>query len=244
MKRTFADLHMRLNSKEPPHAAQFASKVAELGYRLIAITLAPETKAQEIQKLKAAFADEGVDFVSRVDLHPRTPDELLGSLRRLRRKFEVICVLSENKEVSRQAAKDRRVDLLNFPLLDYRRRFFDRAEAELASAGVAGFEVDVKPLLVLQGPARVRFLSCLRREAALALEFHVPVVVSSGVSQLLLLRRPREMALLGLLFGLPSGSVLDTVSVNPGGLVERNRKKLEAGFVAPGIRLVRQSGDC
>ena len=61
-------------------------------------------------------------------------------------------------------------------------RFFDRAEAELASNSLAALEVDVKPLLVLEGPARVRFLSMLRREVSIAREFHVPVVVSSGVS--------------------------------------------------------------
>ncbi|MCW4009931.1 MAG: hypothetical protein NWF05_04855 [Candidatus Bathyarchaeota archaeon] len=244
MKRTFADLHLRLNSKDPNQAAKFACKAAELGYKLVAAPFATETKAQEIRQLKAVFADFGVDLASRVDLQPRSQNDLLSSLRRLRRKFEVVCVLCENKEVSRQAAKDRRVDLLNFPLLDYRHRFFDRAEAELATGGVAGLEVDVKPLLVLEGPARVRFLSCLRREVALALEFHVPVVISSGVSQMLLLRRPREMALLALLFGAPTGSLLDAVSTNPVGLVERNRKKLESGFVAPGIRLVRRGGDC
>jgi RNase P/RNase MRP subunit p30 len=153
-------------------------------------------------------------------------------------------VLCETKEVARQAAKDRRVDLLNFPLLDFRRRFFDRAEAELASCGAAGFEVDVKPILVLEGPARVRFLSCLRREIAIALEFHLPIVVSSGVSESLLMRRPREVALLGSLFGLTGESALDAVSVTPAALVERNREKLGEGFVAPGVRVVKQGADC
>jgi RNase P/RNase MRP subunit p30 len=40
------------------------------------------------------------------------------------------------------------VDLLNFPHLDYHKRFFDRAEAELASSSLATLEVDIKPLLL------------------------------------------------------------------------------------------------
>jgi RNase P/RNase MRP subunit p30 len=168
----------------------------------------------------------------------------MRQLRRLRRKFEVVCVGCENKAVARQAAKDRRVDLLSFPLMDFRRRFFDRAEAGLACNGLAALEVDVKPLLVLEGPARVRLLSWLRRETAIARSFGVPVVVSSGVSGELLLRKPREMAALGFLFGLDEVSGLDAVSRSPVALVKRNREKLDSGFVAPGIRVVKEGRDC
>jgi RNase P/RNase MRP subunit p30 len=168
----------------------------------------------------------------------------MRQVRRLRRKFEVVCVSCENKAVARQAAKDRRVDLLSFPLLDFRRRFFDRAEAELASNSFAALEVDVKPLLVLEGPMRVRLLSSLRREVAIAKKFHVPVVISSGVSKELLLRKPREMAALAFLFGLDEISGLEAVSQSANLIVERNREKLSSGFVAPGIRVVKEGKDC
>ena len=244
MSRKFADLHLRVNSKDILQTQKLASKAYDLGYKLVAAQLAPEARPEEIFKLRSLCEDIGLDYVSRVDLRPRSQDELLGLLRKLRRRFEVICVYCESKEVARQAAKDRRVDLLNFPLLDYRRRFFDRAEAELASTGCAAFEVDIKPVLVLDGPARVRFLSCLRREVMVALEFHLPIVVSSGVSEELLLRKPRELALLGSLFGLEGSDALDSVSGIPVGIVSRNRDKLGAEFVAPGIRLVKQGEDC
>ena len=244
MKRTFADLHLRANGKDPEQLAKLTSKAAELGYKLVATPLSPETSSEEIRRIKNACSDVSLDFVSRVDLRPRNQNELLILLRKLRRRFEVICVLCESKEIARQAAKDHRVDLLSFPLLDYRKRFFDRAEAELASCGAAAFEVDAKPLLVLEGASRVRFLSTLRREIAVALEFRLPVVVSSGASEVLLLRKPREMALLASLFGLVGDKALDAVSANPVGIVARNRAKLGVGFVAPGIRVVKQGEDC
>ena len=90
----------------------------------------------------------------------------------------------------------------------------------------------------------MRFLSCLRREVTVALEFHLPIVISSGVSEMLLLRKPRELALLSSLFGLEGSDALDAVSANPIGIVHRNREKLGQGFVAPGIRLVKQGEDC
>jgi len=244
MKHTFADLHLRVNWKDQAATARMVTKAAALGYALIAVPLAPETRTEEIAQLRITCSDVGLDFAARVNLHPRSQNELLSQLRKLRRKFEVVCVLCETKEVSRQAAKDRRVDLLNFPLLNYHGRFFDRAEAELASSALATLEVDVKPLLILQGPTRIRLLACLRREVAVAREYRLGVVVSSGVSEVMHLRKPREMAALASLFGLDSAAALEAVSENPVGIVRRNREKLSSGFVAPGIRVVKGGKDC
>ena len=136
------------------------------------------------------------------------------------------------------------MDLLSFQSLDYRSRFFDWAEAELASSSLAALELDIKPLLVLEGPPRVRLLSCMRREASIAREFHVPVVISSGASNASLLRKPRETAALSSLFGLSDTAALDAVSTNASSIVLRNREKLSPEFVAPGIRVVREGRDC
>ncbi len=244
MKRVFADLHLKPNPKDTDQVKKLIAKAAQLGYRYSAVALPPETNAETIRNLKIVAAEVKVDFVSRVDLHPRNQNDLLSMLRKLRRRFEIVSVQCDNKEIARQAAKDRRVDLLSFPSTDYRYRFFDRAEAELASSGAAGFEVDVKPLLVLEGPPRVRFLSTLRRELAVALEFHLPIVLSSGASETVLLRKPRETAMLASLFGLTGSAALDAVSTSPAHMVKVNREKLGANFVAPGIRLIKKGADC
>jgi RNase P/RNase MRP subunit p30 len=244
LKKIFADLHLRANLKNQEAAKRLITKAAELGYSIIAVPVLPETRQDEVAWLRAVCGELGVDFVSRVNLRPRSQNELLHLLRKLRRRFEIVCVSCESKEVARQAAKDRRVDLLSFPSLDWRRRFFDRAEAELASGGLAGLEVDVKPVLVLEGRARVRLLSCLRREVAVARDFHVPIVLSSGVGELMLLRMPREVAALAGLFGLGEAEAVAAVSRVPVDLVRRNRLKLESAFVAPGIRVVREGRDC
>jgi ribonuclease P/MRP protein subunit RPP1 len=244
MKKNYADLHLQINPKDPTVTTKTIKKAANMGYKIIATTLYPQTQPQETQNLKDTCKQVGLDFVTRIDLRPRNQNELLAQLRKLRRKFEVICVLCETKEVARQAAKDRRVDLLNFPQLDYRDRFFDRAEAELASNSLATLELDIKPLLLLEGPARIRFLSCLRREAQVAKDFHLPVVISSGVSDPMHLRKPREMAALASLFGLENTQALEAVSHNPIAIVKRNRDKLSAKFVAPGINIVKEGKDC
>lgn len=244
MKKAFADLHLRLNPKQHQTFDHYIQRAAKFGYNYVSMPFVSEPQPEEVGKLKVISKSAGVDFVLRADLRPRNENELMTVLRRIRRKFEVICVICDNKEVARQAAKDRRVDLLNFPSLDYHKRFFDRSEAELACSSLAALEIDIKPLLVFEGPSRVRFLSSLRREVAIAQEFHVPLIVSSGVSEERFMRMPRDMASLALLFGLDEASALEAVSFNPETIVARNREKLGSHFIAPGISVIKEGNDC
>ncbi len=244
MKRLYSDLHLRPNIRDFEQTANMIRKAAKLGYRLIAITLSLNLGEEESQRIRSVCNDVGMDVATRVDLRPNTPNELIRDLRKLRRKFEIVCVLCESKNVSRQAAKDRRVDLLNFPSVNFRGRFFDLAEAELASNSPASLEIDMNPLLTSETPTRIRLLSSLQRETLIADGFNVPIVVSSGASNERFIRKPAEIAIATSLFGLPKQLALDTVSKNPETIVKRNREKLSPNFIAPGIRVLRRGKDC
>jgi RNase P/RNase MRP subunit p30 len=230
--------------KDDKQVLSMVQKAVKLGYDLIGLTFPQETSEDKIKGLRRMCKEIGIDMASRVDLKPRTPAELTSSLRKQRRRFEILAVMCESKNVARQAAKDHRVDLLSFPALDFHKRFFDAAEAELASASLASFEIDAKPLLVQEGPVRSRLLSNLRRESAIAQGFRVPIVLSSGVSDQLLMRKPMELAALASLFDLSKASMLDAVSKDPVAIVKRNREKLDSGFIVPGVRVVRRGKDC
>ena len=240
MKRAFCDLHLRVNPKETKAIKELFFKAAKMGYTAISVPFTQKFNVEELTNLRNLAAEANLDFVSRADYYPKTENDLTNFLRKFRRQFEVVCIMCDNKEVARKAAKDRRVDLLNFPSMDFRKRFFDRAEAELASSCLAALEVDVKPILVLEGPPRVRLLMSLRREVAVAQEFHVPIIVSSGISEQYLLRKPQDLASLAYLFSLDEMSALDAVSSSPWTIVKRNREKLSDRFVAPGINLVKE----
>lgn len=244
MKRIYADLHLRVDFNDFEQVSNAINKAARLGYRLVAVPFPPRVAERQVQQVQKICEEAGIESVSRTDLRPRTAEELLGSLRKFRRSFEVIAVLCEAKDVARQAAKDRRVDLLSFPQFDFRKRFFDAAEAELASNSLASLEIDMRPLLILEGAARIRLLSSLRREVATAREFHVPIVVSSGASDELSMRKPMDLAALASLFDLNGASAIEAVSINPAAIVKRNREKLSSRFVAPGIRVIRGGKDC
>lgn len=235
----FSDLRLLVPLKNMEQATQLIGKSSELGYSQIGVPFQAGIRQDVIEHVRQISEDFGLDLTSRLDLFPKSAGELLSSLRQFRRSFELVSVVCGSKLVARQAAKDRRVDLLCFPGLDRRSRFFDWAEAELASKSSAAFEINLAQVLRMEGFARVGFLSTLRREVALAKSYGVPVIVSSGASDTLLLRKPQDYASMTLLFDMDVSLALEALSRNPMSIVERNRKKLSLGYVAPGIRLVK-----
>lgn len=235
-----ADLHLFPQLDNRANVKVMVEKAAELGYAAVGIPASPKAPQKEAEDLRAVCSDAGIDYVSRVDLSPRTPGELLRSLRSLRLRTEVVAVKCFSKEVARQAAKDRRVDLVSFPLVHPKKRFFDFAEAELASEAQAALEVDVSLLLSEQGYRRVNLLSYLRRMTVIAKKGHVPIVLSSGATETMSLRTAEDYCSLAYLFCVELHDARKAFSETPKGIVEQNRRKLSPDFVAPGVFVVRR----
>jgi len=240
--RRYADLNLRVPLNNLPHTETMVKNAHKLGYSLIAIPFSPYVRQEQINQLRNICYKSNTELATRVNFSPRTSNELLHSLRRFRRKFEIISVMCNTKDVARQAAKDRRVDLLQFSATNLKKRFFDEAEAELASQVFSSLEIEIAPLLQLESPSRIRLLSRLQKEALLAEKFNVPIVISSGAKNEYQMRGPREYAAFVSLFDLQLSSALKAVSENPYALVERNRQKLSSEYVAPGIRVVGRRG--
>ncbi|MDX1813828.1 MAG: RNase P subunit p30 family protein [Candidatus Bathyarchaeia archaeon] len=242
MKR-FADLNLRAPIEDMTKTERMIRNASRLGYSLVSIPLPQNASKEQVSQLKHLCNEVKLDFAVRVTFAPKNSNELLQSLRRYRRKFEVIAVRCDTKDVARQAAKDRRVDLLQFSVTSLRKRFFDEAEAELASQALASLEIELAPMLQLTSYSRVRLLSSLRKETATATRLKVPITVTSGAIDELLMRGPHDYAALTTLFDMHSSSALEALSDNPWLTVERNRKKLSADYVAPGIQVVgRRTG--
>ena len=241
MKR-FADLNLRVPLKNLAQTKRMIKNAHELGYSLIAIPFLSHVQQEQISQLRNICHEASLNFATRVNFSPRNSNELLHSLRRFRRKFEIVSVICHTKDVARQAAKDRRVDLLQFSSTNLRKRFFDEAEAELASQAFSSLELETTPLLELEGASRIRLLSRLRRETIFAEKFKVPVTISSGATNIYQMRGARDFAALASLFDLQFSSALKALSENPYAVVERNREKLSPEYVAPGIRVVGRRG--
>jgi RNase P/RNase MRP subunit p30 len=238
------DLHLCPQLHSPSHTKLMIEKAVELGYKTLGMPFPARYSKEEIEAVGELCSKLGVDLVTRVDLAPKTVGELLKNLRFLRRRAEVVAVNCFSKAVARQAAKDRRVDLLSFPSPSPRSHFFDHAEAELASGALAALEIEMAPLLRLQGFRRCLLLSTLRKEIRVAKKAGVPVILSSGADEPYLLRHFEDYASLSYLFGMDLHAAKKAFSDNPQQLIERNRRKLSPNFVAPGIYIVRRGKNC
>lgn len=235
MTRKFIDLHL----KSPEDAGSLEAMLrlaARLGFKGVGIVSDSTNDENPIQIASGI----GLDPVSRVDIAPKTPRELTAALRRLRRRYEVVAVECNSKAVARQAAKDNRVDILDFPssAASRRRVSFDRQEASLASQANCAYEINLVQILKLGPIAAGKFMSLMKDEVRNATRYDVPIIISSGAKDPLLLRGPRELAAVTDLLDIEEDRSLDAVSTTPWDMVARNREKLEPGFVAPGVREV------
>jgi ribonuclease P/MRP protein subunit RPP1 len=222
--RRFIDLQIL---PEPEKTAEMLSHANYLGYSAVGCA-------------GDAPSDTPIDVISRLDVAPRSQQDLQRTLKRNRLRHEVISVLCLSKGVARQAAKDPMVDLLRFPREPSRRKtvWFDRQNASLAGEGGCHYEVVAGDLLT-QDPEKLGYvIKQLKKEVLNARRYDVPVVLSSGADSVHGMRDPRSLAALMSIVGLGEEESLDLLSVNPSNLVERNRDKLSASYVSPGVRVM------
>lgn len=242
--KKFYDLHLQAPLDNPHLIGRMIRKASELGYSGVGVPLLPNASNETVSMLRDVCISSKIDLVTRIDLVPKSANELLAQLRRFRRRFEVVSVTCLSKAVARQAAKDRRVDLISFPLTGFQKPFFDHAEAELATNALASLEIDMVSLLLATGFERTRLMSNFRKEVNTAKKFQVSVVISSGAKLEGLMRKPQDFAALAFLFDMPPDFALNAISKSPMSIVARNRMKLLPSFVAPGLRVVRRGKDC
>jgi len=244
MKRPFIDLHLCPPIDQIDKAKSLIEKSAELGYSAVGLTFHADAGRENIEQIKKICKDAGLDPILRSDLSPKNARDLLNTLRKVRRAFEVIAVYCSSREIAIQAAKDQRVDLLFFSQSDPKKHFFSTSEAKLASEKNAALEINLAPLIYLEGYSRIRLLNVLRRETLIAAKFGVPIILSSGASSPQMLRKPEDYVFLTYLIGLDAHAAEQAISDNPRKIVERNRRKLSQNYMCPGVYLVKRGEDC
>jgi RNase P/RNase MRP subunit p30 len=228
--RKYCDLHLKLeNEKEIFEAAKL---IKEMGFKVVGLTFQPTTSIIKIKEFKKFFQEFNIDLASRVDLKPKNKIELLSTLKKLRRKFEIISVECDSNKIAVIAARDRRVDLISFPL-----NFKAKFTHSIAHVLIGALEINLVDL-IMPKTSRTVILNKFIHEAFIAKFNKVPIVISSGATNLFLIRAPREMAAISLLFKLEPLEALNSVSTIPLSIVERNRIKLSRFYIGEGIKIV------
>ena len=233
--RYFADLCLKPPLENREVQAKMAELAKQIGFSMIALAFQVGTSSEAISSTMSRYRDLGLDAVARLNITPRSRDELLRLLRKWRRKFEIIAVECVSPKSSLVAARDRRVDLLYFQPFESRLGF-QRSIAKLCNAA---FEINVSPLTRPRTSTKLAVLFKLSNEIAIAKDYGIPTVLSSGAENQFMLRSPKDLAALATMVGLDLDEALDAVSKNPISIVERNRSKLRPSHVAEGVKVMR-----
>ena len=223
--RRFIDLKLKPDDSEK--LKSMLKRAEKLGFTAVGLPVSIDGKPKV----------NDLDIVSRVDLSPDNPRTLLQQLRKVRLKYEVVSVLCKSKSVAIQAAKDHRVDILQYPHYFSNRRsvWFDKQQASLASKSNCHLEINIRDLLGLEPEPLAQRLNNWGRALWNANREDVPVIVSSGAASLNEMREARALSSILDLVDVKEEDSLDMVSNIPFKLVVNNREKLDHSFVSPGV---------
>jgi RNase P/RNase MRP subunit p30 len=231
--RLYADLHICPSLDDAANARSMADVLAGVEIAVVGLDVPPERLTPTPPAMNS-FKEAGLDVAKRLNLRPRSREELLKSLRRFRTKYEIIAVNCSAQSVSRVAVRDRRVDIVRFPKEGPGSSF----RRNLASTCRAALEFNVSELT--QGPGYEVRLGRLRREIEIAADASTSVVGSSNASNPFELRAPRDVAAVLHMLGLSLEAALEGVSEIPLAIVKQNRLRTEEPQLEEGVRIVRR----
>ncbi|MCX8187410.1 MAG: hypothetical protein N3F65_02230 [Nitrososphaeria archaeon] len=220
--RRFIDFWIKAETLE--ESITIIKSIRKLGFTSLVMELG-EDVADNLEELKSRTREYGVSIYRKLVLKPERRRDLLKSLQEHRGKFEAVTVLCENLETALVAARDSRVDTLVIPPKPKFR--FDKGVAALIKN-----RIELPFIYFLEhGEAfletSMKIMEILGRK--------IEIVVSSGASNELDLRGPRELASLLEVLGYDQERALDAVSKTPEKILETNRIKLSKKYAAKGV---------
>lgn len=228
----FADLHVIPRVDDEKSCRRMAELLKLAGYSYVGLTIPSGLLREKITSLKTVFADAGTEVALRVDLSPSSRVELLRLLRRFRNAYDVVAVRCVNPRVATVACRDRRVDIVFFDPVNRMVRF------NHPLANLLGGAVEFSLISALLSETREDVLSGVMKQAAIAQEHSVRVVLSSGCRFPEMVRSANQIAALGRTMGLSEKQARAGVSSEPLSIIERNSIRRSPQFVEEGVRLV------
>ena len=211
--RKYFDLH--LDPEDPSRLQDMIYLAIQLGFSNVATT------SLEVE------LEKKIEVHNRINLEAKSRSDLLEKLRKVRRSHDLVAVVCNNKEVARQAAKDQRVDIINFSndLNNRKLTWLDHQEAELAETTNCAYEINIEGLLLSGTIRTAKLLSVMRRELQNALTHSLPIIISSGARYPLLQREPRALTSLASLLDIDEELAKDMISEIPSQVLERGKNK-------------------
>jgi RNase P/RNase MRP subunit p30 len=231
--RLYADLHLCPPLDDTANARSMGEVLNQLGTVLVGLVV-PPNKLTPTPAAMNALREAGIDVAKRLNLRPKSREELLSGLRRYRSQYEIVAVECDRQSVSQVAVRDKRVDVVHFHKQGQRSSF----RRNLAGTCRAALEFNMSELTQeLESGAT---LSWQRRELEIAAEASTGLIGSTGASAPLGLRAPRDVAAVLQMLGLSPQAALSAVSETPLTIVRQNRLKTEHPQLEEGVRIMRR----
>jgi RNase P/RNase MRP subunit p30 len=207
--RHYVDLHLKPST--PEQAREMTLLASQLGYKHVASTKPVDLAA------------------TRIDIDAKQGRELQDSLKRNRRKYDIVAVRCLSKEVARIVAKDDRVDILLFPddPVQRKQNWLDHHEAGLIDGTGRAYEINASELLATSQMRLSKIITMIKRDLAVASRHDIPVVLSSGAITPHMMREPKALTALATLLDIDEDYAADMLSTIPEAILARNHAKLE-----------------
>jgi len=218
--RTFADLGIRPPAEERATQERMAALARQAGLSLVGLRFRCETPTGKIESSAKIFHNAGLDVAIGVDISPTSRKQLLSQLRALRERFDFVAVRSADARTLAVASRDSRVDLVS---LEPQKSF--RLKQSILKTCKSALELELSRVLRSSHEATYESLKAFCFEIEMANRFHVNVILSSGATEPLALRAPRDIASVAVSLGLPPDTALDAVSSMPLSLIKRSREQ-------------------
>lgn len=160
--------------------------------------------------------------------------ELKQKIGQFRDSCDVLVFEGGDEELNRKAAGDTRVDVILHPEKGRKDSGIDHVVAEEAAENSVAIGLDFRQLIGADEKHRTHILAHWRRNLKLCEKYGTPYILTTGASEKLGLRAPRDLA-----------SVIDSlgydgkkaVSDYPREIVERAKKAKDGSTVRPGVEL-------
>ncbi|WP_435064051.1 RNase P subunit p30 family protein [Halobaculum sp. EA56] len=175
-----------------------------------------------------------VDVVPAVEVVADEPSSASGAVGNFRPDYPVVLVRGGTDTLNRFAVEQDRVDVLAAPLSGD--GGVNHVLAKAAREHGTRVEFDLGPALRESGGSRVRALKGLRKLREIVGHYDAPYVVSARPASHLELRAPRELVALGEELGFEPAWIRAGLA-EWGRLAARNRERLSAEFISPGVRV-------
>ncbi|MFX1516731.1 MAG: RNase P subunit p30 family protein [Promethearchaeota archaeon] len=230
MPRNFVD---SLNPNRESQLLTFLHMAIHLGFTDLWIS----NPSKEEKKQATQFSlDSHLKIHERLDIgsNNESKAQLTSLLSQKRRKIPIVSITCLNPDITAWAAQDNRVDILKFPVFQTG-KLMSRSIAKLMIKFQKCLEIQLCELYSLPERQQIPAIRQIRSAVEIAIRKKVPILLSSGSMRPDQLRSPRELVSLGQMFLENPVSSLDSLSSIPQQILERNLRKIDPNYIAPGV---------